>query len=296
MWVHAPVVCAPLNWSCLTVCVCPRARAGQSANSLKVLNLSNCNIGEHGAVALAKALTANTSLERLLLRGNHIGVAGAAALAQMMLSNRSLRFLDVSNNNLRARGVVELESCAAVAEARVVVRTDGNFVREEIVGSVVHGVGLVVSAWGSFRLLGTPAAAANAVLYWSCVVYVVSVNLLYASSVLAHSFFLLRNVTEFFHVVDRAAIYVLIAGTYTPFMLVNLQVRARARRQPFLCVVSCCASPCAAPAHGPRYPRVCVVARALRRRPRRRIARHAAVPLAGADVVPAHGVVHRARH
>ncbi len=84
---------------------------------LRSLILSYNDIGEHGAIALAKAMWRSRTLERVDLRGNRIGVAGAVALAHVVKSNPALRYLDVSQNNLRIRGVQELHQ-ALQARAR----------------------------------------------------------------------------------------------------------------------------------------------------------------------------------
>lgn len=55
----------------------------------------------------------------------------------------------------------------------------------------------------------------------SYAVFGVSLVILYAASTLYHV--MPQGAKRFFRVVDHAAIYLLIAGTYTPFVLVNLR-------------------------------------------------------------------------
>ena len=55
----------------------------------------------------------------------------------------------------------------------------------------------------------------------SCAVYNFSLLLLYTSSTLYHSFFYLKLTRDIFHVFDRCAIYILIAGTYTPMLMIT---------------------------------------------------------------------------
>ena len=56
----------------------------------------------------------------------------------------------------------------------------------------------------------------------SASIFMVSLISLYLSSTLCHSFFLMRDTGAIFGILDHAMINVLIAGTYTPFMMVVL--------------------------------------------------------------------------
>ena len=53
----------------------------------------NNNIGDQGAIAIAKALEVNASLKSLWLNDNNIGDAGAAAIANAIAVNASLNTL-----------------------------------------------------------------------------------------------------------------------------------------------------------------------------------------------------------
>lgn len=93
---------------------------------------------------------------------------------------------------------------------------------EEIANSVTHGIGIVL-ALGALGIL-----IARAVTYggaWHIVgvsVYGSTLILLYTASTLYHGVRRPR-LKDRFQVLDHAAIYILIAGTYTPFTLVNLR-------------------------------------------------------------------------
>jgi len=56
----------------------------------------------------------------------------------------------------------------------------------------------------------------------SLTVYFFSLLLMYTSSTLLHGFFLLESVENIFKVLDHISIYVLIAGTYTPVIGMNM--------------------------------------------------------------------------
>ncbi len=93
---------------------------------------------------------------------------------------------------------------------------------EEIANSVTHAVGLVLSIAG----LGTLTAFASLFgTVWhivSCSIYSATQILLYTASTLYHSIPHPRAKAVLRHL-DHAAIFLLIAGTYTPFTLVSLR-------------------------------------------------------------------------
>ena len=93
---------------------------------------------------------------------------------------------------------------------------------EELANSVTHGIGLGLSVAGFSALLVLATVHGGAWRIVSCAIYGVSLICVYASSTLYHG---LRSqrVKHIFKVFDHSAIFLLIAGTYTPFLLVNLR-------------------------------------------------------------------------
>lgn len=92
---------------------------------------------------------------------------------------------------------------------------------EELANSITHGVGLALSLVGLGVLIGYAAQVASPSVFAGCLVFGVSLVVLYAASTLYHSFRSPR-LKRLWRVVDHAAIYLLIAGTYTPFVLTHL--------------------------------------------------------------------------
>ncbi len=92
---------------------------------------------------------------------------------------------------------------------------------EEIANSVTHGVGALISIAGLVLLVVFSALYGNAWHVVSSSVYGSSLLILYLSSTLYHSI-QGRRVKSFFRILDHSSIYILIAGTYTPFTLVSL--------------------------------------------------------------------------
>lgn len=94
--------------------------------------------------------------------------------------------------------------------------------KEEIANSVTHGIGLLLSVAGLAILVVLAALKGNAWHVVSCSVYGTTLVLLYAASTLYHTVRSPRP-KRTLKLIDHSSIYLLIAGTYTPFTLVNLR-------------------------------------------------------------------------
>jgi len=95
---------------------------------------------------------------------------------------------------------------------------------EEITSSVLHGIGVVLGVVGMPILL-IFAVFSNVDLGYkiaASIIYCLAMIILYLSSTLYHG---LTNerAKRIFKVIDHASIYLLIAGTYTPFCLITLR-------------------------------------------------------------------------
>ena len=88
---------------------------------------------------------------------------------------------------------------------------------EEIANSVSHGVGFL-AAVGTLPVLVISARNQGAAAVVGAAIFGASVALLYLASTLYHAIGSERA-KRVFRVLDHAAIYLLIAGTYTPFTL-----------------------------------------------------------------------------
>ena len=90
-----------------------------------------------------------------------------------------------------------------------------------LANAITHGIGAVLAIAGAIYLIaasshGTPW------LIVSCSVFSTTLILVYLCSTLYHS--LVRSgARHVFQVLDHSAIYLLIAGTYTPFTLISLR-------------------------------------------------------------------------
>lgn len=93
---------------------------------------------------------------------------------------------------------------------------------EEILNILTHGIGIGLAIAGLTLLVVFAAIYGNAWSIVSCAIFGVTMFTLYFGSTMCHA--TIGKKSEcFFEVWDSVAIYALIAGTYTPFLLVNLR-------------------------------------------------------------------------
>ena len=89
---------------------------------------------------------------------------------------------------------------------------------EEIASSITHGVGLAASIVALPLLIVAAARQGDAWRVTSAAVFGTSLVLLYTATTLYHALPRSRS-KDVFRIIDHSAIYALIAGTYTPFLL-----------------------------------------------------------------------------
>ncbi len=93
---------------------------------------------------------------------------------------------------------------------------------EEIFNSVTHGVGTLLAIAGMVILIVFSAIKGDAWAVVSTSIYGATLIILYTMSTLYHS--LTNNkAKKFFRIMDHNSIFLLIAGTYTPYTLVALR-------------------------------------------------------------------------
>lgn len=91
---------------------------------------------------------------------------------------------------------------------------------EEIASSLTHGLGLVASLIGIPVLLLGATARGDVWRIVGCSIFAATLVSLYAASTVYHAFPPSRvRVKQALQVIDHSAIYLLIAGSYTPFLL-----------------------------------------------------------------------------
>ncbi|MUG43416.1 PAQR family membrane homeostasis protein TrhA [Paenibacillus woosongensis] len=94
--------------------------------------------------------------------------------------------------------------------------------REEIANAITHGIGSVLSVAALVLLIVFSSLKGTAWHVVSFTIYGITMLLLYVCSTLVHSF-KEGKVKDLFEFFDHSSIYLYIAGTYTPFLLVAIR-------------------------------------------------------------------------
>jgi len=90
-----------------------------------------------------------------------------------------------------------------------------------LANAITHGIGAVLAIIGAVALIAASTRGTTQLVV-SCTVFSITLVLVYLCSTIYHS--LVRTgARHVFHILDHSAIYLLIAGTYTPFALVTLR-------------------------------------------------------------------------
>lgn len=93
---------------------------------------------------------------------------------------------------------------------------------EEVANVLTHGLGLILSLAGFVFLAVLALASGDRWVVVGTLVYGTSLVALYAASTIYHSVIEPRR-KSIFRLLDHCCIYLLIAGTYTPFLLVAMR-------------------------------------------------------------------------
>jgi hemolysin III len=112
----------------------------------------------------------------------------------------------------------------STAIEQLVTRPAADNRAEELANSVTHAVGMVLSIAGLYELVRIAGASGSSLHALACVVYGVSLVLLYTASTFYHG---CRHagLKRVLLLLDHIGIYLLIAGTYTPLALIALRGR-----------------------------------------------------------------------
>lgn len=97
------------------------------------------------------------------------------------------------------------------------------YIREPING-LTHLAGAILSVFGLLAMVIKTANTTNSVIAMtSVIIFGISMILLYSASATYHMVIAKDKVIAFLRRLDHSMIFVLIAGTYTPFCLISLQ-------------------------------------------------------------------------
>ena len=196
--------------------------------SIKDLNLAGSGLDDDGLKEICEGIENNTSITSLDLSRNNFSSIGSERLRTAIIKNKSIKALNLSRNALGYRAMNAL--LCSCGPKGVLIQTNGNYVFEEILNSVSHGIAFLLSIVCS-NLLVSESLVANGTDYhfWACSVYSFSLIFLFLSSCLYHSFFMLPSTSKVLQILDHVGIYFLIAGSYTPYLLIGLHSSVAAR-------------------------------------------------------------------
>lgn len=104
------------------------------------------------------------------------------------------------------------------------VSSKGYLILNEVLNAITHGIGIILSVTGLIFLIQKGIEIGGTLEITSYAIYGGSLILLYLCSTLYHSFTFTkaRNV---FRRLDHCSIFLLIAGTYTPYTLITVSGR-----------------------------------------------------------------------
>eukprot|EP00946_MAST-07B_sp_MAST-7B-sp1_P003465 g3465.t1 len=229
-----------LNWCSLGPMACVALAACLRDNtSIRALEIKGNKIDDDAAQSLAILLKSGCHLEKIDLHSNSITTDGARVLARALRDAKrrgnALKRFCLTNNYLHQEGVNLLENFDnhALTETcdhehdhgsdgnlsfHIGVR-EGNFLYEEVWNAITHGLGCA-SAIACLVVLLRVCSDCNApAKEWTAALMYGIANLtMFLCSTLYHSFHRCGP-SDIFGVLDHAAIYILIAGTYTPFLV-----------------------------------------------------------------------------
>ncbi|TGK87726.1 hemolysin III family protein [Leptospira noumeaensis] len=126
-------------------------------------------------------------------------------------------------SKLRSRELeIPLDSQSNHSVAELIDTIHEYSIGHEIANAVTHGIGGGLSIAGLSLLLTMAVLYGNVWHVVSSAIYGATLIILYLASTLYHAIY--HTATKrIFKVIDHASIYLLIAGTYTPFTLVSLR-------------------------------------------------------------------------
>ena len=89
--------------------------------------------------------------------------------------------------------------------------------------AITHFIGMMMAIFAGIPLLIKATKEPSGIYLFSAIIYIVSMILLYAASTMYHTFDISKKINQRLKKFDHIAIYYLIAGSYTPFLLTTLR-------------------------------------------------------------------------
>eukprot|EP00658_Telonema_sp_P-2_P032678 TRINITY_DN24138_c0_g1_i1.p1 TRINITY_DN24138_c0_g1~~TRINITY_DN24138_c0_g1_i1.p1 ORF type:complete len:373 (+),score=86.25 TRINITY_DN24138_c0_g1_i1:46-1119(+) len=201
---------------------------------IRALSLKGNPVGSAGAKLLAEACIRGpindqgagfSCVETLTLRECGLGKRSAWFLSAILKSGRvgRLRTLDLGNNILGSYGKRLIEEAVEQrsllpSQSALEYDVERNEVIPEVLNSLTHGFGVLFGI-GAFPIMLSKSSSCSGTALLSILCYLVALITMFTSSTLYHSFYCLDTTMKVFRILDKSAIYFLIAGTYTPMLV-----------------------------------------------------------------------------
>src|SRR5699024_12125860 len=93
--------------------------------------------------------------------------------------------------------------------------------REEVANAIIHSIDSLISIFALVLLIIFSAFDCGALMIVSVTIFCCTMLFMYVSSTIVHSL-PIGKWKDIFLVIDHASIYVFIAGSYTPFVLIQI--------------------------------------------------------------------------
>lgn len=143
--------------------------------------------------------------------------AAPVPIARADAASRSQRLLRLTGHG--ARAAVSTAAASKTAGCRPLPRYT---LGEEIANSITHGIGAALGVAALVVMIVKAATAgSHPASLASAIVFGIALILEYLASTLYHAI-APKGAKRVFRIIDHSCIYVLIAGTYTPFCLITL--------------------------------------------------------------------------
>lgn len=187
------------------------------------LSLNRVHLGDSAVAKLLHTLgMADASpVTHLSLSATGISTKGAVQMSTLLTTPLgALAHLDLSNNAANHRGVQAIEKAVSSRHTPLLVNLSGNLVTVEVLNTVTHAVGAGAALLGGIML--TYRAYANntsTAVTCSLAVFALSLFTLLTSSAVYHAAFRAPRWATRLQKMDHCSIFLLIAGSYTPFMV-----------------------------------------------------------------------------
>jgi hemolysin III len=158
--------------------------------------------------------------------GHNEGGGGGGGGVQSTLSHGNDLFGSINtstNTKQTISSTTNQEEDSPDVDIEVII--SGNFRREDLYDAFIHGIGLVLSLLGGIVLFIKARQVEGETgtrLLAGYILYEIGLLSLFFSSTLSHSLHMV-DAHASLRLLSQSAIYLLIAGSYSPFFLVNLQ-------------------------------------------------------------------------